>query len=220
MDSASIANMLSFEHPQTGALILSVMEPDRAGQVLGLLPTPKRNAIVYRLATTEEVSPTMLEELDMVLQEELRIDSRNAVQLGGAELVADILNTVKRNLEGEIFAALEEQNVELAEEVRAKMFLFEDLVKVDDRSMQEVLREVSKEELMLALKVADDSLKEKFFNNMSSRAAESLKDDMEVKGPVKLSDVETAQQNILKVVQKLAAEGRVAIGGKGEEQMV
>ena len=220
MDPASIANMLTFEHPQTGALILSNLEADRAGQILGLLPTPKRDAIVYRMATTEEVSPSMLEELDKVLQEELRIDSRNAVQLGGVELVADILNTVKRNLEGEIFAALEEQNVELAEEVRAKMFLFEDLVKVDDRGMQEVLREVSKEELMLALKAVDESLKEKFFNNMSSRAAESLKDDMEVRGPVKLSDVEAAQQNILKVVQKLAGEGRVAIGGKGEEQMV
>ena len=221
LDSLSIANMLTYEHPQTGALILSNLESDQSGQVLALLPAHKRDAVVYRMATTEEVSPNMLEELNAVLQDELRVgSSKNAVAVGGTGLVAEILNTVKRNVEGEIMTALEEKNAEIAEEIRSKMFVFEDLEEVDDRGMQEVLRDISKEELILALKAADDNLKNKFFKNMSSRAAESLTEDMESRGPVKLSDVESAQQNILKLVQKMASEGRVILGGKGEEQMV
>ncbi|MDR4495568.1 MAG: flagellar motor switch protein FliG [Nitrospirales bacterium] len=221
LDAASIANLLAFEHPQTGALILANLESDQAGQILSLLPPYKRDAIVYRLATTEEVSPNMVEELNWVLQEELRLgSSRNAIPVGGTGLVAEILNTVKRNIEGEIMTELEGKNPELAEEIRGKMFTFEDLENVDDRGMQELLREVAKEELLLALKPVEGPLRDKFFKNMSSRAAESLKEDMETRGPVKLSDVESAQQNILKTVQRLAGEGRVAIGGKGEEQMV
>ena len=225
LDPASIANMLTYEHPQTGALILAVLESDQAGQVLSLLPAHKRDAIVYRIATTEEVSPNMLEELNGVLQDELRVGSsrntlRNAVPVGGTGLVAEIMNSIKRDTESEILTALEEQNAELAEDVRSKMFVFEDLEKIDDRGMQEVLREISKEEMMLALKAVDDALKEKFFKNMSSRAAEAMKEDMETKGPVRLSDAEAAQQNILKLVQKLAGEGRLVIGGKGEEKMV
>lgn len=221
LDAASIANLLAIEHPQTGALILANLESDHAAQILSLLPANKRDAIVYRLATTEEVSPNMLDELNAVLQEELRLgSSKNAVAVGGTGLVAEILNSVKRNVEGEILTSLESKNPEIAEEIRGKMFVFEDLENVDDRGMQEVLREVSKEELLLALKPIDGPLREKFFRNMSSRAAESLKEDMETRGPVKLSDVETAQQNIIKTVQRLAGEGRVALGGKGEEQMV
>lgn len=221
LDAASIANLLTVEHPQTGALILANLESDHAAQILSLLPANKRDAIVYRLATTEEVSPNMLDELNSVLQEELRLgSSKNAVAVGGTGLVAEILNSVKRNVEGEILTALEGKNPEIAEEIRGKMFVFEDLENVDDRGMQEVLREVSKEELLLALKPIDGPLRDKFFRNMSSRAAESLKEDMETRGPVKLSDVEASQQNIIKTVQRLAGEGRVALGGKGEEQMV
>jgi flagellar motor switch protein FliG len=221
LDAASIANLLSFEHPQTGALILANLESDQAAQILSLLPPNKRDAIIYRLATTEEVSPNMLDELNWVLQEELRLgSSKNAVAVGGTGLVAEILNSVKRNVEGEILTALEAKNPDIAEEIRGKMFVFEDLENVEDRGMQELLREVSKEELLLALKPVEGPLRDKFFRNMSSRAAESLKEDMETRGPVKLSDVETSQQNIIKTVQRLASEGRVAIGGKGEEQMV
>ncbi len=221
LDAASIANLLTVEHPQTGALILANLESDHAAQILSLLPAHKRDAIVYRLATTEEVSPNMLDELNSVLQEELRLgSSKNAVAVGGTGLVAEILNSVKRNVEGEILTSLESKNPEIAHEIRGKMFVFEDLENIDDRGMQEVLREVSKEELLLALKPIDGPLRDKFFRNMSSRAAESLKEDMETRGPVKLSDVEASQQNILKTVQRLAGEGRVALGGKGEEQMV
>ncbi len=221
LDAASIANLLTVEHPQTGALILANLESDHAAQILSLLPAHKRDAIVYRLATTEEVSPNMLDELNSVLQEELRLgSSKNAVAVGGTGLVAEILNSVKRNVEGDILTALEDKNPEIAHEIRGKMFVFEDLENIDDRGMQEVLREVSKEELLLALKPIDGPLRDKFLKNMSSRAAESLKEDMETRGPVKLSDVEASQHNILKTVQRLAGEGRVALGGKGEEQMV
>ena len=221
LDAVSISNFLTFEHPQTGALILANLESDQAAQILSLLPAAKRDAIVYRLATTEEVSPNMMDELNGVLEEELRLGaSRNAVPVGGTGLVAEILNSVKRDVEGEILTALETKNSDIAEEIRGKMFVFEDLDGIDDRGMQEVLREVSKEELLLALKPVEGPLRDKFLNNMSSRAAESLKEDMESRGPVKLSDVEMSQQNIIKVVQRLAGEGRVALGGKGEEQMV
>jgi len=221
LDAASIANMLAYEHPQTGALILANLEYDQAGQVLALLPPLKRDAIAFRIATTEEVSPNMVDELNFVLQEELRIgSSKNAVPVGGTGMVAEILNSVKKSVESEILTAVESRDPDVAEEIRGKMFVFEDLEHIDDRGMQELLREVSKEELLLALKPVEGSLRDKFFKNMSSRAAESLREDMETRGPVKLSDVELAQQNIIKAVQRLAGEGRVAIGGKGEEQMV
>lgn len=221
LDVVSIANFLTFEHPQTGALILANLESDQAAQVLSLLPAHKRDAMVYRLATTEEVSPNMVEELNAVLEEELRLgSSQNAIPMGGTGLVAEILNAVKKNVEGEIFTSLESKDPDVAEEIRGKMFVFEDLEAIDDRGMQEVLREVSKEELLLALKPVEGPLRDKFFNNMSSRAAESLQEDMESRGPVKLSEVESAQQNIIKTVQRLAGEGRVVLGGKGEEQMV
>ncbi len=221
LDAASIANMLAYEHPQTGALILANLEYDQAGQVLALLPPLKRDAIAFRIATTEEVSPNMVDELNFVLQDELRIgSSKNAVPVGGTGMVAEILNSVKKSVESEILTAVESRDPDVAEEIRGKMFVFEDLEHIDDRGMQELLREVSKEELLLALKPVEGSLRDKFFKNMSSRAAESLREDMETRGPVKLSDVELAQQNIIKSVQRLAGEGRVAIGGKGEEQMV
>ena len=221
LDAASIANMLAFEHPQTGALILANLESDQAGQILALLPAHKRDAIAFRIATTEEVSPNMVDELNFVLQEELRIgSSKNAIPVGGTGMVAEILNSVKKSVESEILTALESKDPDVAEEIRGTMFVFEDLENIDDRGMQELLREVSKEELLLALKPVEGPLKDKFFKNMSSRAAESLKEDMETRGPVRLSDVELAQQNIIKTVQRWAGEGRVVLGGKGEEQMV
>lgn len=221
LDAATIANMLSHEHPQTGALIMANLDADQAGQVLGLLSAKKREEVMYRMACTEDVLPSVLEELNTVIEEELRVGvGRNAVPVGGAGMVAEVLNTVGKEVKDSILTSLETKNEKLTEEIRAKMFVFEDLEFVDDRGMQELLREVSKEDLMIALRAADDVLKDKFFKNMSSRAADALKDDMEAKGPAKLSDVEASQRSILKTAQKLAAEGRVALGGKDAEQMV
>ena len=221
LDAATIANMLSHEHPQTGALIMANLDADQAGQVLGLLPAKKREEVMYRMACTEDVLPSVLEELNTVIEEELRVGvGRNAVPVGGAGMVAEVLNTVGKEVKDSILTSLEGKNEKLTEEIRAKMFVFEDLEFVDDRGMQELLREVSKEDLMIALRAADEVLKDKFFKNMSSRAADALKDDMEAKGPAKLSDVEASQRTILKIAQKLAAEGRIALGGKDAEQMV
>ena len=221
LDAATISNMLSHEHPQTGALIMANLDADQAGQVLGLLPAKKREEVMYRMACTEDVLPSVLEELNTVIEEELRVGvGRNAVPVGGAGMVAEVLNTVGKEVKDSILTSLETKNEKLTEEIRAKMFVFEDLEFVDDRGMQELLREVSKEDLMIALRAADDVLKDKFFKNMSSRAADALKDDMEAKGPAKLSDVEASQRTILKIAQKLAAEGRIALGGKDAEQMV
>lgn len=221
LDAASIANMLTHEHPQTGALIMANLDADQAGQVLNLLNAKKREEVMYRMACTEDVLPSVLEELNTVIEEELRVGvGRNAVPVGGAGMVAEVLNTVGKEVKDTILASLESRNEKLTEEIRAKMFVFEDLEYVDDRGMQELLREVSKEDLMIALRAADEVLRDKFFKNMSSRAADALRDDMEAKGPAKISDVESSQRTILKVAQKLAAEGRIALGGKDAEQMV
>jgi flagellar motor switch protein FliG len=221
LDGATLANMLSHEHPQTGALLMANLEADQAGQVLALLPSKKREEVMYRMACTEDVSPNVLEELNTVIEEELRVGvSRNAVPVGGAGMVAEVLNTVGKDVKDTILASLEAKNEKLTEEIRAKMFVFEDLEFVDDRGMQELLRDVSKEDLMVGLRAADEILKGKFFKNMSSRAAEALIDDMEAKGPAKVSEVEASQRTILKIAQKLAAEGRIVLGGKDGEQMV
>lgn len=221
LDAATIANMLRSEHPQTGALIMANLEADQAGQVLSLLPPKKREEVIFRMASTDDVSPNVLEELNTVIEEELRVGvSRNAVPVGGAGVVAEILNTVGKEIKDTVLASLEAKNEKLTEDIKAKMFVFEDLEFVEDRGMQELLREVSKEDLMIALRGADEILKDKFFKNMSARAADALKDDMEAKGPAKVSEIENAQRSILRIAQKLAAEGRMVLGGKDGEQMV
>ena len=221
LDAATISNMLIHEHPQTGALIMANLEADQAGQVISMLPPKKREEIMFRMASTEDVLPSVLEELNTVIEEELRVGvGRNAVPVGGAGMVAEVLNTVRKEVKDTVLASLESKNEKLTEDIRAKMFVFEDLETIDDRGMQELLREVNKEDLMTALRAADDILKEKFFRNMSARAGEALKEDMEAKGPAKVSDVEASQRTILKVALRLVGEGRLVLGGKDAEQMV
>jgi len=221
LDAGTIANMLTHEHPQTGALIMANLEAGQAGQVISMLPPKKREEIIYRMACTEDVLPSVLEELNTVIEEELRVGvGRNAVPVGGAGMVAEVLNTVGKEVKDTVLASLESKNEKLTEDIRAKMFVFEDLETIDDRGMQELLREVNKEDLMTALRAADDILKKKFFRNMSARAGETLKEDMEAKGPAKVSDVEASQRTILNVAQRLVGEGRLFLGGKDAEQMV
>lgn len=221
LDSQALASMVSAEHPQTGALIMANLDADQAAGVLALLPPKKREDIIYRMASTEDVLPMVLDELNAVIQEQLRFGgSRSAVQIGGTEMVAEVLNSVGKDVKDSILAALESRNEKLTEDIRSKMFVFEDLEFVDDRGIQEMLREISKEDLMVALRGADEVLREKFFGNMSARAAEALKDDMETKGPARVSEVENAQRNILKIAQQMANEGKITLGGKDGEQMV
>jgi flagellar motor switch protein FliG len=220
VDVKTLTQMLRVEHAQTVAVILAHLESDQAGQVLAALPEDMRGDVAIRLATLEEVQPDVLEELSESLQEMLLASQGMSTQsVGGAEVVADILTRMDKANEGGIMARISEKNQSLADTIRALMFVFDDLIKVDDRGLQELMKEISKEDLPVALRGANPEIKEKFFKNMSSRAAEMLKEDMEAKGPVKVSDVEKAQQNILKVCRKLEEEGRIVIAGAGEEML-
>lgn len=220
VDVKTIAQMLKIEHPQTVAVILAHLESEQAGQVLAALPESMRGDVALRLATMEDVQPDVLEELSQSLQETLLASKGLGAQsIGGAEVMADILTRMDKANEGGIMAKIAEKSQPLADAIRALMFVFDDLIKLDDRGMQELMKEISKEDLPLALRGANTDIKEKFFKNMSSRAAEMLKDDMESKGPVKVSDVEKAQQNILKVCRKLEEEGRIVVAGAGEEML-
>lgn len=220
VDAKTLVQLLKVEHAQTVAVILAHLESDQAGQVLAGLPESMRGDVALRLATMEEVQPDVLEELSQSMQETLAaskgIGSQN---IGGPEVIADILTRMDKTNEGGILVKIAETNQSLADAIRAFMFVFDDLVKVDDRGLQELMKEISKDDLPLALRGANPEVKEKFFKNMSSRAAEMLKEDMEAKGPVKVSDVERAQQNILKVCRKLEEEGRIVIAGAGEEML-
>ena len=220
VDVKTLTQMLRVEHAQTVAVILAHLESDQAGQVLAALPEDMRGDVAIRLATLEEVQPDVLEELSESLQEMLLASQGMSTQsVGGAEVVADILARMDKANEGGIMARISEKNQSLADTIRALMFVFDDLIKIDDRGLQELMKEISKEDLPVALRGANPEVKEKFFKNMSSRAAEMLKEDMEAKGPVKVSDVERAQQNILKVCRKLEEEGRIVIAGAGEEML-
>ena len=217
VDAKSVSQMIKTEHPQTISLIMAHMEPEQAGQVMVCLPAELRADVALRLATMEEVQPEVLEELSSSLQDILVASTgAHATSIGGAKAIANILTRLDKNTEGGIMTKIAERNQTLADAIRALMFVFDDLIKLDDRGMQELMKEVSKEDLPVALRGASPDVKDKFLKNMSSRAADMLKEDMEVRGPAKVKDVEMAQQNILKVCRKLEEEGRIMIAGAGE----
>lgn len=220
VDVKTLTQMLKVEHTQTVAVILAHLESDQASQVLAALPDNMRGDVAIRLATMEEVQPDVLEELSETLQETLLAEQGMAAHsVGGAEVIANILMRMDKTHEGGILTRISEKSQTLADNIRALMFVFDDIVKVDDRGIQELMKEISKDDLPVALRGANPEVKEKFFKNMSNRAAEMLKDEMETRGPVKISDVEKAQQNILKVCRKLEEEGRIVIAGVGEEML-
>jgi flagellar motor switch protein FliG len=217
VDAKAASQMIKTEHPQTISVILAHMDPDQAGTVMRDLPEALRADVALRLATMEDLQPSVLEELSDALQSSLVASAgTRATAVGGAGAAANILTTLDKATEGSILSKIAERDQQLADTIRGLMFVFDDLIKLDDRGMQELLKEVSKEDLPVALRGANPETKGKFLKNMSSRAAEMLKDDMEAKGPVKVSDVEKAQQNILKVCRKLEEEGRIVIAGGGE----
>lgn len=220
VDAKTLVQMLKVEHVQTVAVILAHLESDQAGQVLAGLPEAMRADVALRLATMDEVQPDVLEELSHSLQETLMTNSGLGSQsLGGPEVMAEILTRMDKTNEGTIMGRIAEKSQPLADSIRALMFVFDDIIKLDDRGLQELMKEISKEDLPVALRGANPDVKEKFFKNMSSRAAEMLKEDMETRGPVKVSDVEKSQQNILKVCRKLEEEGRIVVAGAGEEML-
>jgi flagellar motor switch protein FliG len=222
MEAKSVAEMLRYEHPQIISIVLSYLESDQAAAALTLLPENMRGDILMRIATLEGVHPTALNELDEVLERQFSGGGapKASSGFGGPKAAAGILNLVGTAQEGVILAQIAKLDEPLSVKLQELMFVFEDLIEVDDRGMQELLREIPGDKLIVALKATDEKLKEKFFKNMSERAAQMMKDDLESKGPVKLSDVEAAQKEILMTTRKMADEGRLQLGGKGGEEYV
>ncbi|MBF0177615.1 MAG: flagellar motor switch protein FliG [Magnetococcales bacterium] len=225
MEPTLVANFLANEHTQSIAVVLSQMETDQASYVIDYLPSDVQQEVVLRMAKLGNLPPGAMEDIEESLLAELDAlgASRGMYSQeggGGVRKVADILNLMGRDVSDKLLAYLDEEDNPLAEEVRKEMFLFEDLLLMDDRSFQVLLREIANDELLKALKGTDDRLKEKFFGNMSERASEMMREDLEMLGPVKVTDVESAQQGILKIARQLEADGQIVILGKGSEDVV
>ena len=221
LDSASVAEMIRNEHPQIIATILVHLEHDHSSEILNHFTERLRNDVVLRIATLEGIQPAALRELNDAMA---RILAGSATMkktaLGGVRTVAEILNFIGTANETSVIDAIREYDPDLAQKILDEMFVFENLMDIDDRSIQIILREVQSDSLVLALKGANEALREKIFRNMSQRAAEMLREDLESKGPVRVSEVEAEQKEILKTVRRLADEGQIVLGGAGGEQML
>jgi len=216
-----VAGLLEQEHPQTVALVLSTQHIEHAAEILSHLPEKMRADVVYRISKIEKVSPEVITRIEDALHREIGLVSGKAhKQVGGIDAVVGILNHMKNNLESEILEEMEQTDPEMAEEIRKKMFTFEHLITLDGRSLQMILREVNNDSLTLALKTASEQMKEKIFANMSTRAADMIRDDLEVMGPVRLSEVELMQQSIVKIAMKLEEEGKLVLGTGGGDELV
>ena len=217
LDPKAIANFITHEHPQTIALILAHLEdPEQTATVLKELPEPLQADVGYRMAILEGIQPGVVSEIDEVLSREMQAAGAvGTAKVGGIEAVAEMLNSLDKSTETRVLATIEESNPDLAEQIRELMFTFEDMVLIDSRGMQLILKEVDQQDLTLAMKTASDSIKELIFSSMSQRAADMLREDLEVLGPVKVADVERAQQNLVKVSRRLEEEGKIIIGGRG-----
>lgn len=220
MEPKQIAEMLRYEHPQIVAIVLSYLDSDQSAEVLTALPENLRADIVMRIAMLDGIHPSALNELDEVLEKQFTgSKGAKSAGFGGPKVAAEILNLAGA-AEAKIIEEVTKSDATLSQQIQDLMFVFEDMGEVDDRGMQELLREIPGDKLIIALKVADEELKQKFFKNMSERAAQMLKDDLEAKGPVRLSEVEAAQKEILLTARRLAEEGRLSLGGKGGEEYV
>ncbi|MDF1481943.1 flagellar motor switch protein FliG [Extensimonas sp. H3M7-6] len=221
MDPLSVAELLRNEHPQIIAAILVHLDPDHAADILKQFNERQRAEVMLRVATLEGIQPTALKDLNEVLFQVLAGgDKVRKSSLGGVKAAAEIINLLGGAMEGAVIEAIRGHDPDLAQKIMDKMFVFDDVLKLDDRSVQTVLKEVASETLVVALKGAGPELREKFFSNMSSRAAEALREDLESRGPMRLSEVEAQQKEILKTVRRLADEGQVTLGGGGDDALV
>ncbi|MBL8028502.1 MAG: flagellar motor switch protein FliG [Fibrobacteres bacterium] len=216
VDPQQLVNYIQKEHPQTIALLLAHMGTQAASRILSALPAEMQVEVATRIATMESVSPDVLNQIEQVLSEQVKsLFGGNVSEIGGVKAIAEMLNMVDRGAEKNILGNLERENPELAAEIKNLMFVFEDILLIDDRSMQRVLKEIDTKELSLALKGSSEEVQAKFFRNMSSRAAEMIKEEMEFMGPVRLKDVEECQQRIVDVVRRLEDDGEIVISGRG-----
>ncbi len=219
-DPAQLANFLSKEHPQTIALIMSHLPPSQAADVLQEFSEELRSETVLRIATIGKVSPALVSEIEQVVDQIAESTlSQNLAATGGSQIVANILNKSNTAVAKSMLENIEEKNYDLSNEIKRLMFLFEDIIQIDDRGIQRILRDVDKRDLALALKVADDKIKNKIFKNMSERASAVVKEELEFMGPVKLKEVELAQMRIVDIVKQLETDGEISIGGRGKEDV-
>ncbi len=222
MDAAAVAELIKNEHPQIIATILVHLDRDQASEILGFFVERLRNDVILRIATLDGIQPTALKDLNDVLMR-LLTGSNNTIKkaaMGGTRVAAEILNFMPAAIETTVIATVRDFDPEIAQKIQDDMFTFDNLIDLDDRAIQLLLREVQSESLIVALKGANTELRERIFKNMSTRAAEMLREDLDAKGPVRVSEVEAEQKEILKVVRRLADEGQIALGGKGEEAFI
>ncbi|QNP58946.1 flagellar motor switch protein FliG [Paenacidovorax monticola] len=221
MDPLSVAELLRNEHPQIVAAILVHLDPEQSSAILMQLTDRQRGEILLRVATLEGIQPTALKDLNEVLFKVLAGgDKIRKSSLGGVKAAAEMINLLGSGVDAVVLESIRGYDPDLAQKIMDKMFVFDDVMKLDDRAIQTVLKEVASETLIVALKAAAPELREKFLGNMSTRAAEALREDLESRGPMRLSEVEAQQKEILKTVRRLADEGQIVIGGGGEDTLV
>ncbi|GAB7562344.1 flagellar motor switch protein FliG [Methylobacillus methanolivorans] len=221
MDAQTVAEFIKNEHPQIIATILVHLEPDQAAEILGYFTERLRQDAMLRIATLDGIKPTALRELNDVLTKLLSgNESIKKQQIGGVKAAAEIMNYMSGDNEANLMDGFKSYDSDMAQRIMDEMFVFDNIMEIDDKGIQIMLREVQSETLIVALKGTTDELRDKIFRNMSSRAAEMMKEDLESKGPVRLSEVETQQKQILQIVRRLADEGQIVLGGKGEDAYV
>jgi flagellar motor switch protein FliG len=220
MEARSIADVVRNEHPQIQAIVLAYLDPDQSAEVMGFFSDPVRLDIMMRISSLDTIQPSALQELNDILEKQFSGNAGSqTTTMGGYKCAAEIMNNLDSSIEGELMEAIKEVDEELGNQLQDLMFVFDNLRDVDDRGIQALLREVSSDLLIIALKGADTELQEKIFTNMSKRAAELLRDDLETKGPVKLSEVEGAQKEILTIARRMADAGEIMLGGGGEQML-
>ena len=220
-DPAHLLNFIQSEHPQTIALILSYLDSQKSSLIIGALPQGIQADVAKRIATMDRTSPEVLREVERVLERKLStLASEDYTSAGGIDTIVEMLNLVDRGTERNIIEELEDEDPELAEEIKKRMFVFEDIVLLDDRSIQKVLREVDAQELARALKAVDAEVQDKIYRNMSKRAASLLREDMDFMGPIRLKDVEESQQKIVGIIRKLEEQGEIVVARPGEDELV
>lgn len=220
-DASQLLNFIQDEHPQTIALILSYLSPAQAAAVIGALPPEKQSDVAKRVATMDRTSPDVIKDVEDILERKLSsLVNQDYTIVGGVDAIVNILNTVDRSTEKHIMETLEVEEPELADEIRRKMFVFEDILTLDNRAIQTVLRDVDNNELATALKNANEEVQEVIFSNLSSRLAAMIKEDMEYMGPVRLKDVEDAQQKIVNIIRKLEDSGDIVISRGGGDEII
>jgi flagellar motor switch protein FliG len=221
MDSKQVANIIRNEHPQIQTIVLSYLEPEQSAEILSQFPEKVRLDLTMRIANLEEVQPAALQELNEIMEKQFAGQAgAQSAKMGGLKAAADILNYLDTNMEGQLMDSIREYDEEMAQQIQDLMFVFENLIDVDDRGIQVLLREIQQDVLMKALKGTDENLKEKILKNMSKRAAELLVDDLEAMGPVRVSEVETAQKEILSTARRLSDAGEIMLGGSGGDDFL